>query len=114
MTSTITYNVTLRTGGKTPRRRFSYYAADLPAATDEGQYSEVLEELVDAQWQVFRVSPLWNVTWEAAEKRGQDLETSGATASTNILRMLGEPSKTHSKLNPFKSLNFRSECGETV
>lgn len=77
-----------RTGGKTPRRRFSYYAADLPAATDEGQYSEVLEELVDAQWQVFRVSPLWNVTWEAAEKRGQDLETSGATASTNILRML--------------------------
>ena len=62
----------------------------LPAATDEGLYSEVLEELVDSQWQVFRVSPLWNVTWEAGEKRGQDPDTSRATATTNILRMLGE------------------------
>ena len=79
-------------GGRSAKvyRTFFYYAADLPVATDEGLYSEVLEELVDSQWQVFRVSPLWNVTWEAGEKRGQDLETSGATATTNILRMLGE------------------------
>ena len=63
----------------------------MPAATDEGQYTEVLEELVDSQWQVFRVSPLWNVAWDQEkERRVQDLETSGRTASTNILRMLGE------------------------
>jgi len=78
-----------RTGDRTSRRRFSYFAADLPAATDEGQYTEVLEELVDSQWQVFRVSPLWNVAWDQEkERRDQDLETSGRTASTNILRML--------------------------
>ena len=63
----------------------------MPAATDEGQYTEVLEDLVDSQWQVFRVSPLWNVAWDQEkERRDQDLETSGRTASTNILRMLGE------------------------
>jgi len=44
---------------------------------------------VDSQWQVFRVSPLWNVAWDQEkERRVQDLETSGRTASTNILRML--------------------------
>ena len=89
----------------------------MPAATDESQYSEVLEELVDSQWQVFRVSPLWNVAWEAAsEKRDQDLETSGRTATTNILRMLGEIFlKINIKI--FLTLCFffrRFECGETV
>ena len=62
---------------------------------------------MDSQWQVFRVSPLWNVAWDQEkERRDQDLETSGRTASTNILRMLGEIYlKHHGKI--FSKLVFQ-------
>ena len=65
---------------------------------------------MDSQWQVFRVSPLWNVAWDQEKERSdQDLETSGRTASTNILRMLGGVNlKRDCKSS--KHLCFRFEC----
>ena len=41
--------------------RFSF-AADLVSFMEENQYREVLEEVLMVQWQVFRCSPLWNVS----------------------------------------------------
>ena len=75
-----------------PRRRISYYAADLPAETEERQHSAVLAEL-ERSWNVHRVSPLWNVAWrDTGAPRAEQPDTGaegGDEAGRNIMRLLG-------------------------
>ena len=77
-----------------PRRRISYYAADLPAETEERQHSAVLAELAGTPWNVHRVSPLWNVAWRDTGAPPAELPDTGAEdgdeAGRNIMRLLGE------------------------
>ena len=83
-----------RPGSAAPRRRISYYAADLPAETEERQHSAVLAELAGTPWNVHRVSPLWNVAWrDTGAPRAELLDTraeDGDEAGRNIMRLLGE------------------------
>ena len=76
-----------------PRRRISYYAADLPAETEERQHSAVLAELAGTPWNVHRVSPLWNVAWrDTGAPRAEQPDTGaedGDEAGRNIMRLLG-------------------------
>ena len=83
-----------RPGSAAPRRRISYYAADLPAETEERQHSAVLAELAGTPWNVHRVSPLWNVAWRDTGAPGAELldtrAEDGEEAGRNIMRLLGE------------------------
>ena len=81
-----------------PRRRISYYAADLPTETEERQHSAVLAELAGTaerprSWNVHRVSPLWNVAWrDTGAPRAEQPDTGaegGDEAGRNIMRLLG-------------------------
>ena len=57
------------------------------AETEENQHKEVLEEVANTQWQVYKCSPLWNVKWkerELGESTGGEVDL-----PPNILRMAG-------------------------
>ena len=74
---------------KTPKRRISYYAADLPAETEERQYSQVLDDLVATSWNVYKCSPMWNVKWKQSSQAVREAQEGDGDVTINVMRMLG-------------------------
>lgn len=74
--------------GKKNFSRRVQYASDLVAYNEEAENSHVLEELVGVMWQVYKVSPLWNVKMVEDKKKTNMSSACQGGENDNIRRMV--------------------------